>query len=33
MVAYKYKSLGLDPDWATADNSRVARFTKLSPAN
>jgi signal transduction histidine kinase len=33
MVAYKYKLLGLDPDWATADNSRVARFTKLSPAN
>jgi hypothetical protein len=29
MVVYKYKLLGLDPDWTTADNSRVARFTRL----
>jgi signal transduction histidine kinase/ligand-binding sensor domain-containing protein len=33
MAVYKYRLLGLDPDWATADNSRVARFTKLPPGN
>jgi signal transduction histidine kinase len=33
MVLYKYRLRGLDPDWATANNSRVARFTKLPPGN
>ena len=33
MAVYKYRLQGLDPDWATADNSRVARFTKLPPGN
>ena len=31
MVLYKYRLRGLDPDWATANNSRAARFTKLPP--
>src|ERR1022692_384953 len=33
MAAYKYRLQGLDPDWASVDNSRVARFTKLPPGN
>jgi signal transduction histidine kinase/ligand-binding sensor domain-containing protein len=33
MVVYRYRLRGLDPDWATADNNRVARFTKLPPGN
>src|ERR1017187_4388280 len=33
MAVYKYRLRGLDPDWVTGGNTRVARFTKLSPAN
>jgi signal transduction histidine kinase len=33
LAIYKYRLRGLDPDWATADNSRVARFTTLPPGN
>lgn len=33
MTVYKYRLRGLDPDWASAGNSRVARFTKLSPGS
>ncbi len=33
MAVYKYRLRGLDPEWATADNSRIARFTKLPPGN
>jgi signal transduction histidine kinase len=31
MAVYKYRLVGLDPDWASVGNSRVARFTKLPP--
>jgi len=33
MAVYKYRLRGLDPDWASAGNSRVARFTKLPPGS
>jgi signal transduction histidine kinase/ligand-binding sensor domain-containing protein len=33
MVVYKYRLRGLDTDWITADNSRVARFMQLPPGN
>jgi signal transduction histidine kinase/ligand-binding sensor domain-containing protein len=33
MVIYKYRLQGLDSDWATVGNSRVARFSKLPPGN
>ena len=33
MAVYKYRLRGLDTEWATADNSRIARFTKLPPGN
>jgi signal transduction histidine kinase/ligand-binding sensor domain-containing protein len=33
MTVYKYRLLGLDTNWVTVGNSRMARFTKLSPGN
>jgi len=33
VVVYKYRLQGLDSDWTPAENSRIARFTKLLPGN
>ena len=33
MAVYKYRLRGLDPDWVTGGNSRVAHFTRLPPEN
>src|SRR5450756_1253640 len=33
MAIYKYRLRGLDPDWVTGGNSRVAHFTRLPPEN
>jgi signal transduction histidine kinase/ligand-binding sensor domain-containing protein len=33
MAVYKYRLQGLDSDWVTVGNSRVALFTKLPPGN